>query len=162
VGALIADLQQPILLVTAPGKEEETVTRLARVGYDHSLGYLQGGMAAWIAAGKETDMVNRISAAEFAKQIATSAAPVLDVRREGEFMSGHLEAAENRPLDTINDWMPTLSDDEPFFLHCAGGFRSMIAASILKSRGIHHFSEVEGGYNAIKQTEIPTTEAVHI
>ncbi len=162
VGALVADLQQPILLVTAPGKEAETVTRLARVGYDHSLGYLQGSIDAWKAAGKETDTVHRISAAEFAKQISTSDAPVLDLRREGEFMSGHLEVAENRPLDTINDWMPTLSDEKPFFLHCAGGFRSMIAASILKSRGIHHFSEVEGGYNAIKQTEVPTTEAVHV
>ena len=158
VGALIPDLQQPILLVTLPGQEEETVTRLARVGYDHSLGYLQGGLAAWVAAGKETDAVQRISATEFAVQFAAQKVPVLDVRREAEYESGHLAGAENRPLDTINDWMPTLSDDEPFFLHCAGGFRSMIAASILKSRGIHHFKEVDGGYNAIKLTKKTLSE----
>lgn len=156
VGALIADLRQPILLVTAPGQEEEAVTRLARVGYDNTLGYLAGGLAAWTAAGKATDTVDRISAAEFATRYASLQEQVLDVRRAGEYETGHVEGAVLRPLDTINDWMPELPDHQPFFLHCAGGFRSMIAASILKSRGIHHFTEVEGGYNAIKQTTVPT------
>ena len=159
VGALIADLKQPILLVTNAGQEEEAVTRLARVGYDNTLGYLQGGLAAWISAGKEIDTVNRISAADFAAQFPAVEMLILDVRREGEFEDGHVEGAENRPLDFINDWMPELPTEKPFSLHCAGGFRSMIAASILKSRGIHNFAEIEGGFNAIKQTGVPTTEA---
>ncbi len=161
VGALIADLKQPILLVTAAGQEEEAVTRLARVGYDHTLGYLQGGVPAWIQAGKETDTVNRISAADFAGHYEPKQAVVVDVRREGEFAGGHVEAAENRPLENINDWMAELPD-APFFLHCAGGFRSMIAASILKSRGIHHFQEIAGGFNAIGQTSVPTVSETAI
>lgn len=151
VGAMIPDLQQPILLVAPPGKEEEAVTRLARVGYDHSLGYLAGGIGAWIAAGKETDAVERISAAAFSQRVGsgTDKSRVLDVRRAAEFNNGHVDGAENCPLDFINEWMDEVPAAEPFFLHCQGGYRSMIAASILKARGIHRFAEIEGGYKAI-------------
>ncbi len=162
VGALIPGLRQPILLVTAPGQEQEAVTRLARVGYDNTLGYLQGGVAAWAATGRDVATVQRIPASEFALRYGDQSVPVLDVRRETEFAGGHVERAENRPLDTINDWMPEVPADQPFFLHCAGGFRSMIAASILKSRGIHNFAEIEGGFNAIKQTSVPTTTEVEM
>lgn len=150
VGALIPDLQQPILLVVPEGREEEAVTRLARVGYDRTLGYLQGGLAAWTASGREADSVRRITAGEFA---ARQPAPILDVRRAGEFDGGHVPDAVNLPLDFINEQFGAFSNTAtPFYLYCAGGYRSMIAASILKARGVHDFVEVEGGFGAIKKT----------
>lgn len=158
VGALIPDLKQPILLVTTPGKEEEAVIRLARVGYDNTLGYLEGGIATWVAAGKETDSVQRISAEQFAEELASNDPLVLDIRRPAEFESSHITGALHRPLDNINDWIPQLQQEEPFALYCRTGYRSMIAASILKSRGIHDFMEVEGGMVAIKKTTAPLVE----
>lgn len=159
VGALIADVHQPILLITELGKEEETLTRLSRVGFDNVLGYLDGGIDAWVADGKEVDTVHRITAQEFANQYNKDM-KVLDIRRVGEYSAEHIEDAYNRPLDVINDWFSTLDPEEHFFMHCAGGYRSMIAASILKSRGFTNFTEIEGGFGAISKTEIPKTDFV--
>ncbi len=160
VGALVPDLQQPILLIVAAGMEAEAITRLARVGYDHTLGYLEGGVAAWAASGRETDTVHRISPAAFAALLPANVLPIIDVRRPGEYATSHVEHAENQPLDTVNDWMPTLDPDAPFLLHCAGGYRSMITASILKARGIHNFTEIEGGLGAIAKTGVVLVSGV--
>jgi glyoxylase-like metal-dependent hydrolase (beta-lactamase superfamily II)/rhodanese-related sulfurtransferase len=162
VGALIPDLKQNLLLVCPEGQEEETVTRLSRVGYDHTLGFLKGGVEAWKAAGKEVDTVDRIQPEEFAKRVEIGKSLIVDVRKESEYRAEHVEEATNRPLDFINDWTPEfLSSDEHFFLHCAGGYRSMITASILKSRGIHNFTEVDKGFKGIaEETSVPTTDFV--
>lgn len=160
VGALIPDIRQPLLLVTDDGREMEVITRLARVGYDHAIGYLQGGIGSWKAAGFETDSVNSISADEFAKRFSNSTLNVIDVRKPGEFEAEHIENAQNLPLDFINEHMESYPKDEPFYIHCAGGYRSMIAASILKSRGFNEVIEVAGGYKAISATDIPRTDFV--
>lgn len=160
VGALIPDLQQPIIFIADDGREEEVVTRLSRVGYDHTLGFLKGGIEAWEAAGKETDQVTSIPADEFAQQFQSGKLEVLDVRKPGEFSAEHVENAKNFPLDFINTQMETLEDDTTYHIHCAGGYRSMIAASILKSRGYHRVVDVQGGYQAIAETDIPTTDYV--
>lgn len=150
VGSLILDMHQPILLISNPENVEEAITRLARVGYDQTIGYLDGGFSAWVKAGKEIDTVTSIPAEKF-KQISESAVPVtLDVRKPGEYASGHLDFSESKPLDYINDWMPEMDPNETYYIHCAGGYRSMIAASILKSRGIQNVFDVAGGYGAIK------------
>ena len=160
VGALIADVKQPILLVTDLGAEEETVTRLSRVGFDHVLGYLEGGLAAWENAGKEVDTVNRISAERFASDVKIGADRVVDVRKESEYNAEHVEDAYNRPLAYINDWIKDVNPQEHFYLHCAGGYRSMMAASILQARGYRNFTEVEGGFGDIAKTSIPRTDFV--
>jgi glyoxylase-like metal-dependent hydrolase (beta-lactamase superfamily II)/rhodanese-related sulfurtransferase len=160
VGAMIVDVKQPILLVTNPGDEEETVTRLSRVGFDNVVGYLTGGFESWISAGKETDTINRISAAEFENLWKPEETKVVDVRRESEYAAEHVDGAYNRPLAYINEWFADLANDEEFVVHCAGGYRSMIAASILKARGIHNFKEVAGGFKAIAETNIPKTDFV--
>lgn len=160
VGAMLADVGQPILLVTEVGREEETVTRLSRVGFDKVLGYLKGGFEAWAKAGKETDQVNRITAGEFASRLNVYQDKVIDVRRESEYTAEHVEESYNRPLDAINDWVKDIDPKEHFFLYCAGGYRSMIAASILQARGYRNFIEVEGGFKAIAQTNIPKTDYV--
>lgn len=160
VGAMIVDVQQPILLVCDEDSEEEVITRLSRVGFDQVGGFLKGGFAAWKNAGKEIDTVNRISPEEFAARFNENAV-VVDVRKPSEFAAEHVNDAYNKPLDFIADWIGSVQDSEPFFLHCAGGYRSMIAASILNSRGIRNFIEVEGGFNGIKKTEkVPTTDFV--
>jgi hydroxyacylglutathione hydrolase len=158
VGALIADIHQPILLVTDIGKEEETLTRLSRVGFDNVMGFLEGGIEAWVADAREIDTIHRISAATFEATFDPTMT-IIDVRRIGEYSAEHIDGAYNRPLDTINDWFNTLPN-EHFFMHCAGGYRSMIAASILKSRGITNFTEIEGGFGAISKTNIPKTDFV--
>lgn len=160
VGAMVVDVKQPLLLVTDAGQEEETITRLARVGFDNVVGYLQGGLEAWKAAGKETDTVHRITAEQFAAEFKGKETYVIDVRRDTEYSAEHVDEAYNRPLAFINEWFHGLEDGKPFVLHCAGGYRSMIAASILKARGIHHFQEVEGGFKAIAATGVPTTDFV--
>ncbi|WP_407484382.1 rhodanese-like domain-containing protein [Elizabethkingia meningoseptica] len=159
VGAMIVDVNQPLLLVTDEGKEEEVITRLSRVGFDHVVGYLKGGVAAWQEAGKETDSIHRITAEEFAQDY-TPEAKVIDVRKEGEYAAEHVEDAYSRPLAYINNWIKDIDPKEHFFLHCAGGYRSMIAASILQARGYRNFTEVDGGFNKIKTTTIPTTDFV--
>jgi rhodanese-related sulfurtransferase len=152
VGTLIPDILQPILLITEEGKEQEVATRLARVGYDHTIGYLSGGMKAWIASGKEVDQVNHISAEAFAADLS-SQKKVVDVRTEEEFNKGHLVLAENIPLDGLSNHMAGLSKHEPLYVHCAGGYRSMIAASMLKARGFDHVINIDGGYQAIEKAK---------
>lgn len=157
VGAMIVDTQQPILLITEVGTEEEAITRLSRVGFDNVIGYLDGGFKTWKNEGKEIDEIKRISPEEFAQQFDKNT-KVIDVRKYSEYAAQHIDEAYNKPLDFIADWASDI-DDEHFFLHCAGGYRSMIAASILNARGVRNFTEVEGGFNGIKKTEqVPTTD----
>ncbi len=160
VGALIKDVKQPILLIAELGKEEETVTRLSRVGFDNVLGHLKGSYDAWKQSGKETDSVNRITAKQFASELDVKNDTVIDVRRESEYRAEHVEESYNKPLDQINSWFAEMNDEKPFYLHCAGGYRSMIAASILKSRGVHNFKEIEGGFKAIAEANVPKTDFV--
>lgn len=160
VGAMLVDVQQPILLVTDEGKEEEAVTRLSRVGFDHVLGHLAGGFGAWVAAGKEIDHVQRVSAEVFAANYKHGSDKVIDVRKETEYAAEHIADAYSKPLAYINDWIKDLDPKEHFYMHCAGGYRSMIAASILQARGYRNFTEVAGGYNAIAKTEVPRTDFV--
>ena len=159
VGAMIVDVKQPLLLVTDEGSEEEVITRLSRVGFDNVLGYLKGGVSAWQSAGKETDSVDRITPEEFAQRY-TEDAKIIDVRKEGEYAAEHIADAYSRPLAYINTWIKDIDPKEHFFLHCAGGYRSMIAASILQARGYRNFTEVEGGFGKIKLTEVPTTDFI--
>ncbi|MBB6681569.1 MBL fold metallo-hydrolase [Aequorivita sp. 609] len=154
VGALLADVEQKILLVVAPGREEEAVTRLSRVGFDKTLGYLEGGVAAWEKAGKEIDTLTSVSA-ETLKEKMQSNVPIVDVRNDGEYNTAHIPQAKHAPLGFLNDYLDGLPENEPFYLHCAGGYRSVIAASILKSRGIHNVVDVAGGFKAIKEAGIP-------
>ncbi|OJW82029.1 MAG: MBL fold metallo-hydrolase [Bacteroidetes bacterium 46-16] len=161
VGALIPDIKQTVLLVTEPGREEETVIRMARVGYDHVIGYLEGGFEAWRSAGKETDRIESISAFEFAHRYNTQPGiEVIDVRRPGEYNAGHLSSAKNLPLDYINEHMASFPKDKTFYLHCAGGYRSVIAASILKSRGYEHMVNIASGFSAIKESGIAAAQYV--
>ncbi len=153
VGTMIPDVKQEILLVTEPGREEEVVTRLARVGYDYSIGYLNGGFDAWKAAGKETDHVQRLSAAEFADAVAADPqANILDVRKKSEYDSEHIVEAENAPLDYINESMLKVDKNKFYYVHCAGGYRSMIFISILKARGYNNMVDVRGGFKEIKES----------
>ncbi|WP_340152218.1 MBL fold metallo-hydrolase [uncultured Marivirga sp.] len=160
VGALIPDLQQPIVFIAEEGREEEIVTRLSRVGYDNTLGYLKGGVNAWRSAGKDTDSVKSIPATEFASELKSSDLTVLDVRKPSEFQSEHVEDAQNFPLDYINDNFDELDKDQTYHVHCAGGYRSVIAASIMKSRGVHNLVDIAGGFKAISETDIPKTDYV--
>ena len=159
VGALIADIQQPILLVAPENREEEAITRLSRVGFDHTLGYIKGGFEAWKTASKEYDTVSSIAPEAF-QEVYQTKLPVFDVRREAEFTSEHILEAKNTPLDYINTHLAEFPQEETFYMHCAGGYRSVIAASILKSRGIHNLINIEGGFKAIKETTIPVSEFV--
>jgi glyoxylase-like metal-dependent hydrolase (beta-lactamase superfamily II)/rhodanese-related sulfurtransferase len=160
VGALIGDVKQQIVLVTEPGMEEEVVTRLSRVGFDQVLGYLNGGFEAWKASGKEVDTVHRITPDEFASKFEAGKSMVIDVRKESEYEAEHVEDAYSKPLAYINDWTKDIQPDQHFFMHCAGGYRSMIAASILQARGYRNFTEIEGGFGAISKTEVPKTDFV--
>ncbi len=160
VGALIPDVKQQILLIAELGKEEETIMRLARVGYDYVIGYLDGSFDSWKNSGKEVDTIHRISADEFASKVDINKDKIVDVRREGEFEAEHVENANNIPLDFINDNIASFPKNEHFFLHCAGGYRSMITASILKARGWNNFTEVAGGFGAISKTNVPKTSFV--
>ncbi len=153
VGTLIPDIRQQILLVTTPGREQEVVTRLARVGYDHAIGYLDGGFDAWKNAGKETDTIVSLSAEEFAA--AEEQDPninILDVRKKSEYESEHIVNATNLPLDFINNNMSQIDKSKTYYVHCAGGYRSMIFASILRARGYDNLIDVDGGFAAIKQS----------
>ena len=152
VGALIADVKQPILLVTPEGRLEEVLTRLSRVGFDNTIGFLEGGIKAWKAAGKEIDTIESISADQFNRDIGSH--KTFDVRKEGEYNSSHVNSAELTPLDNLNDHLAEFPKEDKFFIHCAGGYRSVIASSILKSRGIHNMINVEGGMSAIEKTGV--------
>ena len=160
VGALVADTEQPLLLVCPEGQEEEAVTRLSRVGFDRSLGYLEGGFEAWKAAGKETDHLRSVPASGLEEELKTRLDRVFDVRKESEFASEHLKDAKNTPLSEINTHLAEFPAEEGFYLHCAGGYRSVIAASILKSRGYHQLTNIEGGFDALKETDLPKTDYV--
>lgn len=159
VGTLIKDVTQPILLVTPEGEEETTITRLSRVGFDNVLGYLDGSFLAWKEAGKEVDMLRSVSATILAEAV-TKKAPVFDVRKPGEYANEHIVDVPSTPLDFLNDHIEEFPTKEDFYVHCAGGYRSVIAASILKARGFHNIIDVAGGYKAIKETDIPRTAAV--
>ncbi|MBT8235187.1 MAG: MBL fold metallo-hydrolase [Bacteroidia bacterium] len=160
VGALIADVEQPILLVTPEGKEEEAVTRLSRVGFDNTLGILKGGFEAWKKAGMEVDSIKSITAEEMKATLEKETVPVLDVRKESEYKSEHVVDAQLAPLDFLNDHLAEVPKEETFMVHCAGGYRSVIASSILKSRGIHNLIDIKGGFDAIKEAGIEVTDYV--
>jgi len=151
VGALIRDVKQPLLLITPVGKEEETITRLSRVGFDNALGYLSGGIESWENAGFEIDSIESISPEVFESNI-TENSIIVDARKPGEYNPEHLENAVNIPLDDVNERFSEIPKDEKFYLHCAGGYRSVIMASILKSRGYHNMVNVEKGMSGIRKT----------
>ena len=159
VGALILDNKQPILLVTPEGRENETIMRLARVGYDNTLGYLKGGFDSWKKAGFEYDTILSVSAETLEKKIEEKAI-VFDVRKPGEYAAEHVLDVPSAPLDFLNEHLAEFPKEAPFYLHCAGGYRSMIAASILKARGFHNVIDVYGGFDAIKKTGVKTTNYV--
>jgi rhodanese-related sulfurtransferase len=160
VGALITDLQTPILIVCNEGRQLEVVDRLARVGYDNPIGYLEGGFGAWVTEGEEIDSIPEITAEEFEEIFRTEEFNLLDVRRESEYNAQHIMGAQNFPLDFINRNMNAVDRDTPYYLHCAGGYRSMIAASILKSRGFENLINIKSGFNALQETGLPMTEYV--
>ena len=160
VGALIGDVNQEIVVVAEVGMEEEVITRLSRVGFDKVVGYLDGGFEAWKIAGKEIDTVHRISASEFEKEFVAGLSLVIDVRKESEYAAEHIDEAYCKPLAAINEWTKDIQPTEHFFMHCAGGYRSMIAASILQARGYRNFTEIAGGFNAIAATSIPKSDFV--
>lgn len=159
VGALIIDIKQPLLLVTPKGREEETITRLARVGYDNTLGYLKGGFEAWKSAGLEYDTVSSVSAETLEEKLVEKV-PVFDIRKPNEYAAEHIVDVPSAPLDFINEHLTEFPKEEEFYLHCAAGYRSMIATSILKARGYHNVINVLGGFSAIKNTGIKTTNYV--
>ena len=160
VGALIADVEQPILLVAPKGTEEEAITRLSRVGFDKTIGYLEGGFEAWKQATLDYDVVSSITATELKDTLDKDKLPVFDVRKKTEYLSEHVLDANNTPLDFLNDHLAEFPSDKTFYVHCAGGYRSMIAASILKSRGIHNLVDVKGGFKAIKEAGISVSKFV--
>ncbi len=150
------------MLIAPEGKEEEAVTRLSRVGYDNTLGYLEGGIEAWKASGKDVETVTSISADEFADDFKSKNINVLDVRKDGEYKSERIkgEQVQHFALDFINENMNTINKSNTYYLHCAGGYRSLIATSILKARGFDKLIDIAGGFGAIKQTDLPTTDFV--
>lgn len=152
VGALIPDIKQQILLVAEPGSEQEVITRLSRVGYDFCIGYLDGGIATWKNAGREIDFIQSITADELAEKMQHESVNILDVRKKNEYLSEHIAKVENYPLDNINDGLASISKDKTYYVHCAGGYRSMIFTSILKARGFNNLVDVKGGFKAIKDS----------
>jgi glyoxylase-like metal-dependent hydrolase (beta-lactamase superfamily II)/rhodanese-related sulfurtransferase len=160
VGEMITDIQQEILLVTESGKEEETMIRLSRVGYDHTIGYLSGGFNSWLKTGKEIDTIQRISSLELEYHLAKEKMTIIDVRKKSEFDSEHLVDAINIPLNEINNSLAEFPKDKNFVLHCAGGYRSIIAGSLLKQRGWDNFVDLSDGFAGIKNTMLPKTNYV--
>lgn len=153
VGALITDIHQPILIIADAGREEEVVTRLARVGYDNSIGYLRGGIDAWMQAGKEIDTIEGVTVDELSRRLEQDfSLAVVDVRKESEFASEHLAGAENLPLDYINEQVAKLDKNKTYYIHCAGGYRSMIFNSILRARGFDQLIDVKGGFKEMKDS----------
>ena len=160
VGEMIPDVKQPILLITEPGAEEEAVTRLARVGYDNTLGFLKGGFETWKVSRKEFDSVQRIDASKYEAAYNSQRPLTIDVRKKSEFDSEHVIGALNIPLNAINDRLAEFPKERSFVLQCAGGYRSMIAASILKQRGWDDFVDIEGGLSAIKNKNVEISNYV--
>ena len=153
VGAMIPDIKQQILLITDEGREEEVITRLARVGYDFTIGYLKDGFKSWKDAGMEVDSIKSISANELAEIMSNEEINLIDVRKDSEFQSEHVEIAENLPLDYINDAMPKIDKSKTYYVHCAGGYRSMIFNSTLRARGFDNLIDVAGGFKAIQEVD---------
>jgi hydroxyacylglutathione hydrolase len=162
VGTLITDIEQPILLVVEDDMRDEVITRLSRVGYDNVLGYLEGSFETWINAGKEIETIESIPATEFAEIFKTAEGKIVvkDVRKPSEYMAEHVDEAMNIPLANLSKNMVEFSKDEINYIHCASGYRSMVAASILKSRGFDNVVDVSGGFKAISETEVPRTDYV--
>jgi hydroxyacylglutathione hydrolase len=158
VGSLIPGVEHPLLIITDEGREEEVVTRLARVGFDNTLGYLKGGLKAWLQSGKEIDLIESISAEEFAKRLNGQKLVIIDVRKPSEFEAEHVSDAINVPLDFLNNHLAEIPKEGEVYLHCAGGYRSMIAASILKSRGWNNLIDIHGGFKSIAETNVPCTD----
>ena len=154
VGALIPDIKQEILIITEQGREEEVIIRMARVGYDYTIGFLKGGFEAWVKAGFETDTIESISAEELAEQMTKENIHILDVRKKSEYDSEHVLDAENAPLDYINDSMLQVQKNKTYYVHCAGGYRSMIFNSILRARGYNNLVDVKGGFKDLKQSNL--------
>lgn len=150
VGTLIPDIRQEILLITDKGREEEVITRLARVGYDYTIGYLKGGFESWANAGKEIDKIQSVDAEELSRLAKKNEINILDVRKKSEYQSEHVVNAENAPLDFINDSMLQVDKNKTYYVHCAGGYRSMIFASVLRARGYDNLVDINGGFKALK------------
>ncbi|RAJ87918.1 glyoxylase-like metal-dependent hydrolase (beta-lactamase superfamily II) [Chitinophaga dinghuensis] len=160
VGALVGDVAQPLLLVSEPGTESEVIERLSRVGFDNVIGYLEGGFESWRDAGKTVDTIHRISADTFAEAFNEDTT-VIDIRKQTEYDAEHVKDAYNRPLSDISAWVKEVGHkNQHFYIHCAGGYRSSIAASILQMHGYRNFSEIAGGMNAINKTTVPVTDFV--
>ena len=160
VGSLIPGVAQPLLVIADKGREEEVVTRLARVGFDNTLGYLRNGFKSWLQAGKEIDTIENVSASEFASRFKKEKLFIIDVRKPGEFQAEHIEGAVNIPLDFINNHLAEVPKTGQVYLHCAGGYRSMIAASMLKARGWDNLININDGMKAITATDVPCTNYV--
>lgn len=160
VGALVADTKQPLLLVAPEGQEEETITRLSRVGFDGTIGYLEGGFQSWKNAGIDYDTINSIPAEMALHEINSKRVSVFDVRKVGEYQSEHVVDAKHTPLSTLNEHLSKFPKEETFYVHCAGGYRSVIAASILKSRGFHNLVDLAGGFAALKSAGVEVTDYV--
>ena len=154
VGELIKDINHPIVIISPVGREEEAITRLSRLGFDNSKGYLKGGINAWIDSGNEVGSVESINKNEFEKLFFEEKTKIFDVRNESEFNSEHVIGACNIPLNKLNANLEKISSNGVNYIHCAGGYRSMIASSILKARGIHNFIDIKGGYSAISDSSI--------
>ena len=157
VGAMIPDINQKLLIITEPGREEEVVTRLSRVGYDHAIGFLEGGFDAWKASGKEVDTIEQVTAADVA---GMKEPQIVDVRKSGEYLSEHVPGAIHASLEYLNDHMTELPTEGKYYMHCAGGYRSVIAASILKARGYHNMVDIAGGFAAVKEAGIEVSDYV--
>ncbi|MDG1781132.1 MAG: MBL fold metallo-hydrolase [Flavobacteriales bacterium] len=160
VGALIKDVKQPILLITPEGRLKETITRLSRVGFDNIIGYLDGGIKSWKEDGRDVDAIETITAEALVALLEKENSYVVDVRKETEFNAEHLADAINAPLDNLNDHLPVFKEDGTTYMHCAGGYRSVIANSILKAKGIHNVIDVLGGFGAIRKTGVETIDFV--
>lgn len=162
VGTLIKDVEQPILLVVDEDRLEEAVTRLSRVGFDNTIGYLQGGIAAWQSVGKEIDKISSITAEQLASEVQQDETKhIFDVRKDDEYALQHIADAKHTPLSSINLYLNDFPNNDTFYLHCAGGYRSMIAASILKSRGIHNLQNVYGGFKKMKEADFTISNEVY-
>lgn len=158
VGALIGDVKLPLLLITDKGREEEVLIRLSRVGFDNVLGFLEGGIEAWKKEDREMDNVKRMTAEEFQTQYKPGDTTLFDIRKPGEYQAEHIEEAFSRPLADINEWIKEINPDQTYYMHCLGGYRSMIAASILQSRGYRNFVDVIGGMDEMSKTSIPKSD----
>ena len=157
VGTLLKDVKQKILLVVQKGREKEAITRLSRVGFDQTIGFLKDGFSSWIESGKETDSLTSISAEQFEREIRNKDSFIYDVRKISEYETSRINSSVNTPLGEINNYLNDFPEDKDFYIHCAGGYRSVIAASILKSRGIHNIIDIKGGFQSIMKTDISLT-----